>query len=177
MCESCVISEGQSPNFERLPILSRGNRSLGHKPSCIQLQAFCLVFLALVNVSWQLLRSLASAACSICIVHRFLKYSRTVYLTKESKALTEFCSAQGWIVRPSMILLVPFVEVCSMKRLPQNGGNVEFPALVNGSRFSGVWLGSTAERKEKNNYSFLPSYCLYISPVITIMTKKWIDTG
>lgn len=170
MCESCVISGGQSPNFERLPILTRGNRSL-------KLQAFCLVFLALVNVSWQLLRSLASAACSICIVHRFLKYSRTVYLTKESKALREFCLAQGWIVRPSMILLVPFVDVCSMKRLPQNGGNVEFPALVNGSRFSGVWLGSTAERKEKNNYSFLPSYCLYISPVIRIMTKMWIDTG
>lgn len=168
MCVSCVISGGQSPNFERLPILSRGNRSLGHKPSCIQLQAFCLVFLALVNVSWQLLRSLASAACSICIVHRFLKYTRTVYLTKESKALRNFCSAQGWMVRPSMILLVPFVDVCSMKRLPQNGGNVEFPALVN---------GSTAERKEKNNYSFLPSYCLYISPVIRIMTKMWIDTG
>lgn len=67
-----------------------------------------------------------------------------------------------------MILLVPCVDVCSMKRLSQNGGNVEFPALVN---------GSTAERKEKNNYSFLPSYCLYISPVIRIMAKMWIDTG
>ena len=176
MCESWVNSGGQSPNFERLPILSSGNHSLGHKPSCIQLQAFCLVFLALVNVSWQLLRSVASAACAICIVHRFLKYSRTVYLTKESKALREFCSAQGWIVRPSRILLVSFVDVCSMKRLPQNGSNVRVSS--SSKRFNGVWLGSTSERKgKKNNYSFLPSYCLYISPVITIMTKKWIDTG
>lgn len=75
-------------------------------------------------------------------------------------------------------MILSFVDVCSMKRLPQNGGNVEFPALVNGSRFNGVWLGSTAERKgKKNNYSFLPSYCLYISPVNRIMTKMWIDTG
>lgn len=37
----------------------------------------------------------------------------------------------------------PFVNdlvstVCLMKRLPQKGGNVEFPALVNGSKFNGV---------------------------------------
>ena len=74
-------------------------------------------------------------------------------------------------------MTLSFVDVFSMKRLPQNGGNVEFPALVNGSRLNCVWLGSTAERKGKNNYSLLPSYCLYISPVITIMTKMWIDTG